>query len=272
MNSWICAKCGIANAARFCSNCGQERNLKTQSAPDLPPKVIEMPPIPPTNQPNFARHHPQAQFSPHQLAQVSTQQSFQSPQNVQTQMPPVSPQKSSGIHNLLLSSLVVIIFAVVIGTFLWVAVFGSSGLHKALPILLALVGLLMTVINTILFVRKIWRITKSTKTTGVVMNVEVNLGMQQSHSSTRNTLFTPTVRFQTAGGRIINYTPNMSTSWSNYRVGENVPVYYDPQQPEKVMVGRFYDLWFPHFLCALVGGMFLFIGATFTWTFFSFIR
>lgn len=255
MDNWICPKCGTANAARFCLNCGEERNLETQSSQYLPP-VIGMPPNPLMNQPNFARNYPQAQFSPHQPAQL----------------PPVLRQKSSGLHNLLVGGIVVAIFAVAIGVLIWIAVFGAPGAEKAIPILLTLVGLLITVINIILFVRKIWRIKKSKKTMGVVMNVEVSLGMQQSYSSPRNTLFTPTVRFQTADGRIVDYTPKMSSSWSNYRVGENVPVYYDSQQPEKPIVGRFYNLWFPHFLSGAAGGFFLFIGVMLTWAFFRFIR
>lgn len=105
-------------------------------------------------------------------------------------------------------------------------------MFTVIGVLAVLVGLSFVGITIVLLAVKIWRIKKSTKTTGVVMNVEASLGMQQSLGSTRNTLYKPTVRFQTADGRVVDYTPNTSNSWSNYRVGENVPIYYDPQQPQ----------------------------------------
>lgn len=131
-------------------------------------------------------------------------------------------------------------------------------------VLLVLFGLSFVGITIILLLRKVWRISKSTKTTGVVMNVEVSQGARQfDASSTRNTLYKSTVRFQTADGRVVDYTPQTSNSWSNYRVGENVPVYYNPQQPEKPIVGRPYNLWFPFFLFGFVGGIFVCVGAIF---------
>lgn len=122
----------------------------------------------------------------------------------------------------------------------------------------------------VLLLRKIWRMSKSARATGVVMNVEVSEGMRQPIGSTRNTLFKPTVRFRTADGRVVDYTPNTSNSWSNYSVGENVPVYYDPQRPEKVVVGTTYKLWFPFFLFGFVGGLFTLIGAFFVFVIGSF--
>ena len=126
-----------------------------------------------------------------------------------------------------------------------------------------LFGLSFVGVTIILLVRKVLRIRKSTKTTGVVVNVEAHEGMYQDIGRTRNTLYKPTVRFQTADGRVIDYTPNTSNSWSNYRVGENVPVYYDPQQPEKAIVGTTFKLWFPFFLFGFAGGIFSLVGAFF---------
>lgn len=137
------------------------------------------------------------------------------------------------------------------------------------PVVGALVfafGLLFAFGTLLLFVRKVWKIKNATKTTGVVINVEVREGMQQSQfdgASPRNTLFKPTVRFQTEDGRIIDYTPNISNSWSNYKTGENIPVYYDPRHREKPIIGRSYNLWFPFFLFGFVSIIFTFVGGIF---------
>lgn len=130
-------------------------------------------------------------------------------------------------------------------------------------ILAVLFGLLFVGITIVFLLRKIWKITKSTKTMGVVMNVEVSQGARQFDSSSRNTLFSPTVRFQTTEGRIIDYKSSVSSSLDNYRVGENVPVYYDPQQPEKAIVGTTFRLWSPFIIFGFVGGMFIIVGAFF---------
>lgn len=240
MNNWVCQKCNTLNTDNYCLNCSAAANAQAASG--------------------LTR-----QFQAQNQTQFPPQQSFQPPpQYAQPQMPPDLPQKSGGTHNLLLGGFVVAVFALAISGLIWGVVFGAPGANKVLPIVLLSAGLLMTGINAALVIRKIRKIKKSTKTTGVVMNVEVSQGMQQlDYSSTRNTLFTPTVRFQTADGRIIDYKPEMSSSWSNRRIGENVPVYYDPQQPEKPIVGKPYNLWFPHLLFGIVGGMFLFIGTLF---------
>lgn len=98
MNNWICPKCKTANSDRFCLNCGEEVNLGTQSAPDLPPTVfgVPSPPIVPPNQ---------------QVGQMSPQ--FQP----QQQLPPVSdaPKKSKLPKILLVVG--IIIGLVVVGTF-----------------------------------------------------------------------------------------------------------------------------------------------------------
>ncbi|CAN5286923.1 hypothetical protein BH10ACI1_BH10ACI1_24170 [soil metagenome] len=90
--------------------------------------------------------------------------------------------------------------------------------------LLVLLGLTFLGGTIILVLRKIFKLKKSIPTTGVVVNVEASEGMRQNHSKRRNTLYKPTVRFQTADGRVIDYTPMISSSWSNYRIGENIPV------------------------------------------------
>lgn len=252
---WVCQRCNTQNMTNFCLNCGAAA-VTAQEASHLPP-----PPGIRGMAPQFQTQK-QEQFPPPQSAQMSPQSSFQPPpQYAQPQMPPVLQQKQDGMHNLLVVGFVVFIFVFGIASIIWIGVFGAPGAGKIIPILIFLAGLLITVINTPLVVRKIWRVKTFTKTTGVVMNVESRQGMSQFDSSARNTLFSATTRFQTADGRIVDYTPKVWTSTNNYRVGENVPVYYDPQQPEKAVVGRFYNLWFLHFVSGIVGGLFLLGGA-----------
>lgn len=130
-------------------------------------------------------------------------------------------------------------------------------------VLLILLGLTFLGGTVIMALRKYLRLKKSIAATGVVVHIEISEGLRQNHSSTRNTLYKPTVRFQTADGRVIDYTPMMANSWSNYRTGENVPVQYDPRQPEKAMIGNASAFWLPFIICGFIGVMFTLVGTFF---------
>lgn len=139
-------------------------------------------------------------------------------------------------------------------------------MNKMFPIigvLAILFGLTFLGGTVILALRKYLRLKKSIAATGIVVHVEVSQGMRQNHSRMRNTLYKPTVRFQTADGRVINYTPMMASSWSNYGVGEKVPVHYDPQQPGNPIIGNASGRWFPFIIGGAVGGMFTLVGTFF---------
>jgi len=113
-----------------------------------------------------------------------------------------------------------------------------------------------------MIIRKL-RMKTWTKTTGVVVDVKASSGMQQPMGTTRNTLFKPKVRFQTADGRVIDYEPKTSNNWSNYEVGEQISVYYHPQQSGKVMFGARSGHWLRFIVFAVVGGGMALFGAVF---------
>jgi hypothetical protein len=117
--------------------------------------------------------------------------------------------------------------------------------------------------SVFLMIGKKLRMNKWTKTTGTVIDVQVSQGMRQPMGTTRNTLFRPKVRFQTADGRVIDYEPRTSNSWSNYSAGQKVEVYYDPQKPEKAIFGTSSGQWFGLIVFALVGIFLVLLGAVF---------
>ena len=118
-------------------------------------------------------------------------------------------------------------------------------------------------VSVFLIIRKKLRMKNWMKTTGLVLDIEVSQGMRQPMGKTRNTLFRPKVRFQTADGRVIDYEPQTSNSWSNYKVGEQISVYYNPQQPEKVMLGTGTGQWLRLIAFAVGGVFFALFGAVF---------
>lgn len=126
-----------------------------------------------------------------------------------------------------------------------------------------LIGSAFFGLSLILGIRKMFRMKKWTQTTGVVTDVEIRQGMRQEIGKPRNTLYKPKVRYRIADGRVIDYEPRTSNSWSNYSVGQQIPVYYDPQQPEKAMFGTSSGQWFGLIVFGVVGGFLALFGLVF---------
>ena len=129
-------------------------------------------------------------------------------------------------------------------------------------ILALMLGLSFIGVTSVFGLRKWMRIKRSEATTGVVVNNETTSGMRNDFD-VGSTLYKPTVRFQTADGRIVDYTPKISNNVSNYTVGQRVPVHYDPQKPEEAIIGATFRLWFSTFVFGLVGGVFALVGTMF---------
>lgn len=106
-----------------------------------------------------------------------------------------------------------------------------------------------------IIIRKKMRMKNWTKTTGVVTDVEVSRGMRQQMGTPRSTLFKPKVRFRAADGRVVDYEPALSNSWNNYKKGEQVEVFYDPQNPANVMFGPRTIDWIRLSVFAVIGGL-----------------
>jgi hypothetical protein len=70
----------------------------------------------------------------------------------------------------------------------------------------------------------------------------------------------PRVRFQTAGGRQIEFVGNVGSNPPAFRVNDRVRILYDPADPSKASIDSLGQLWFPALLCAGVGTVFLGIG------------
>ena len=128
---------------------------------------------------------------------------------------------------------------------------------------LFLMGSSFFLVSIFLIIRKKFRMKNWTKTTGVVLEVEVSQGMHQSVGTPRSTLYKPKVRFQRADGRAIDYQPMTSNNMNNYRIGEQIPIYYNSQQPGKVTFGMSSWQWIRMLIFAVLGGFMALFGALF---------
>lgn len=119
------------------------------------------------------------------------------------------------------------------------------------------IGGLLVLIAILLVVRKLKLARQGSRAVGTILRCD------REHSDIgTGWLYTPTVQFQTADGRTIEHTPRIATNHANYAVGSTVTVVYDPQQPDRVMIGTPGGLrfWMPAVICVLVGLVFCLVG------------
>jgi uncharacterized protein DUF3592 len=55
--------------------------------------------------------------------------------------------------------------------------------------------------------------------------------------------YTPQVRFETAQGAVVTITGKVRSSQIRYKVGEKLPVFYDPGDPQQAVLGTFLEFW-----------------------------
>lgn len=138
-------------------------------------------------------------------------------------------------------------------------------------VLMLLLGSAFFITSFVLAVRKKLKLKRFVETVGVVTNVEKSLGMRhQDYTTPRNALYKPTVRFQTTDGAVHDFTPSTSNSWSNFKPGERIPVFYESQLREKPIIGSPFKRWFGLAIFGFVGFFFACVGAFFTLFSFAF--
>ncbi|CAN5851966.1 hypothetical protein BH20ACI4_BH20ACI4_15660 [soil metagenome] len=114
---------------------------------------------------------------------------------------------------------------------------------------------------------------KSTEAMGTVTdsgetlrhNFDSNRNQNGIHfGSRRETWFSPTVRFQTADGRTIDYTSKVAQK-TRFTVGQQIPVNYDSLDPQSVTLGsrKSVLMWLPFVFVGFIGFFFLLFGLIF---------
>jgi hypothetical protein len=96
-------------------------------------------------------------------------------------------------------------------------------------------------------------LSKAVRTTGVVEGLNVD-------RTSKGTTYTPVIRFETAAGASVVATANRSAGKRTFQVGQTVPVLYDPANPQKLEVNKFWDRWAMVAVALGTAAVLLFIG------------
>jgi len=70
----------------------------------------------------------------------------------------------------------------------------------------------------------------------------------------------PLVEFETKEGQILRFADGIGTIPPEYEVGENVPVLYDPAEPEKARVYSWKRIWFAPLFISAIGLLPILVG------------
>jgi len=98
-------------------------------------------------------------------------------------------------------------------------------------------------------------LSKAVRTTGVVEGINID-------RTSKGTTYTPVIRFETAAGASVVATANRSAGRRTFQVGQTVPVLYDPANPQKLEVNRFWDRWAMVAVALGTAAILLFAGLT----------
>jgi hypothetical protein len=130
---------------------------------------------------------------------------------------------------------------------------------------LLLVGVIFLAIGAVFialaafFLERIRRFLRTAVSTeGVVLE------LIESSGSEGGTVYQAVVQFETADGRTIRWQESMASNPPAGQVGDQVPMKYDPANPQQARVAKTFRLWFLPGLFASLGILFLGIGAILT--------
>lgn len=82
------------------------------------------------------------------------------------------------------------------------------------------------------------------------------------HESSRNKggSYYPTVQFTAQDGKSYTVTSNSGSNPASYDVGEQVKVYYNPEDPTDILLPDFFSMWGVTLILGFIGTVFTLIG------------
>ncbi len=66
--------------------------------------------------------------------------------------------------------------------------------------------------------------------------------------------FYPVVEFKTQTGDVFRFEGKTSGAEHEYKIGEQIEILYDPQDPKGAMINSWKELWLPPIVLMLIGG------------------
>ena len=115
------------------------------------------------------------------------------------------------------------------------------------------VGLLLIVLALFFLIRTRMFISNSRETMGTVTQMVYD-------SDSEGGGYTPIFRYRTLEGQEVEVSGNLRTNPPQFKVGQTIEVLYDPENPSKARIKKWFNLYFVPMLLGLLGLLFGGIG------------
>ena len=122
-----------------------------------------------------------------------------------------------------------------------------------LGLVMIAIGLLPGGIGAFAFLRRL-RFLRTAQTTSGVVNEMILKHEVDGHS------YQPKITFPTQTGETVSLTSVLMSNPPRFRVGQQVPVVYDPSNPSRAYIRSFSSLWFVSLLFGGLGSLLFILG------------
>lgn len=116
------------------------------------------------------------------------------------------------------------------------------------------IGLILLAIAGYVYWREQTFLTSAETVTGTVVNLDM------SSSSEGGTTFCPIIEFTTKAGEDVRYFGNVCSNPPDYEIGDQVEVYYDPQDIGHVQMKSFWSQYVGVLVLSCIGLPFFLLG------------
>ena len=134
----------------------------------------------------------------------------------------------------------------------------TGGILLLVGLIFLAVGAVQLGLGIFFFVRTRRFLRRAVETTGTIVD------LIESSGSEGGTVYQAVVEFQTADGRAIRWQESMASNPPAGQPGEQIPIKYDPANPNKARIAKTFRLWFLSGLFGLLGLLFLGLGVVLT--------
>jgi hypothetical protein len=115
------------------------------------------------------------------------------------------------------------------------------------------IGLLPAGLGAVAFLRRL-RFLRIAQTTSGVVNEVIFMHVADGHS------YKPRITFTTQTGETVALNSVPMSNPPQFRVGQQVPVIYDPNDPYRARIRSFWSLWFVSLLFGGIGSLLFILG------------
>jgi hypothetical protein len=115
------------------------------------------------------------------------------------------------------------------------------------------IGLLLLAIALSVFLYGSWFRIQAEKVDGTVVEVELR------HYADGNA-YCPVIRYSVSGGRSYTHASDICSWPASYEEGQQVRLYVDRAEPQRVQLNDFFSIWFLPLLLGFLGAVFAGVG------------